>query len=148
MILFVVFLQRNPLTEFFWVDVALNTLCSFACLHMSDHSISHLQHRQESSSDRMTLYGLMMKPIQRFPQFILLLQVKENSSLSSLFFKKKNQLRYISPRRCIHVGHQRAHIPYKSRRCIFDGTHAMAGTGLKRQCVSSKKIYIFLKFLL
>lgn len=23
----------------------------------------------------MTLYGLMMKPIQRFPQFILLLQV-------------------------------------------------------------------------
>lgn len=33
------------------------------------------QHRQETSSDRMTLYGLMMKPIQRFPQFILLLQV-------------------------------------------------------------------------
>uniref|UniRef100_A0A673ADD0 Rho guanine nucleotide exchange factor 10 n=1 Tax=Sphaeramia orbicularis TaxID=375764 RepID=A0A673ADD0_9TELE len=36
--------------------------------------IFHLQHRQETSSDRMTLYGLMMKPIQRFPQFILLLQ--------------------------------------------------------------------------
>ncbi|XP_052553035.1 rho guanine nucleotide exchange factor 10 isoform X3 [Tympanuchus pallidicinctus] len=29
---------------------------------------------QESSPDRITLYGLMMKPIQRFPQFILLLQ--------------------------------------------------------------------------
>ncbi|XP_069462192.1 rho guanine nucleotide exchange factor 10 isoform X2 [Ambystoma mexicanum] len=29
---------------------------------------------QESSLDRITLYGLMMKPIQRFPQFILLLQ--------------------------------------------------------------------------
>ncbi|XP_073075341.1 rho guanine nucleotide exchange factor 10 isoform X2 [Manis javanica] len=28
----------------------------------------------ESSPDRVTLYGLMMKPIQRFPQFILLLQ--------------------------------------------------------------------------
>ncbi|XP_053566340.1 rho guanine nucleotide exchange factor 10 isoform X2 [Bombina bombina] len=29
---------------------------------------------QDSSPDRITLYGLMMKPIQRFPQFILLLQ--------------------------------------------------------------------------
>ncbi|KAB1257498.1 Rho guanine nucleotide exchange factor 10 [Camelus dromedarius] len=29
---------------------------------------------QESSPDRVTLYSLMMKPIQRFPQFILLLQ--------------------------------------------------------------------------
>lgn len=27
------------------------------------------------SPDRVTLYGLMVKPIQRFPQFILLLQV-------------------------------------------------------------------------
>lgn len=34
-----------------------------------------LQQCQESSPDRITLYGLMMKPIQRFPQFILLLQV-------------------------------------------------------------------------
>lgn len=42
--------------------------------------LSDLQHRQESSSDRMTLYGLMMKPIQRFPQFILLLQVKEDTT--------------------------------------------------------------------
>ncbi|XP_075454332.1 rho guanine nucleotide exchange factor 10 isoform X2 [Ascaphus truei] len=29
---------------------------------------------QDSSPDRITLYSLMMKPIQRFPQFILLLQ--------------------------------------------------------------------------
>ncbi|XP_058515812.1 rho guanine nucleotide exchange factor 10 isoform X2 [Ochotona princeps] len=29
---------------------------------------------QESGPDRVTLYSLMMKPIQRFPQFILLLQ--------------------------------------------------------------------------
>ncbi|XP_034051320.1 rho guanine nucleotide exchange factor 10 isoform X2 [Thalassophryne amazonica] len=36
--------------------------------------LEFLKHRQESSSDRVTLYGLMMKPIQRFPQFILLLQ--------------------------------------------------------------------------
>lgn len=33
------------------------------------------QQSQESSPDRVTLYSLMMKPIQRFPQFILLLQV-------------------------------------------------------------------------
>ncbi|VTJ79643.1 Hypothetical predicted protein [Marmota monax] len=32
------------------------------------------QQSQESSPDRVTLYSLMMKPIQRFPQFILLLQ--------------------------------------------------------------------------
>uniref|UniRef100_A0A8C6WG56 Rho guanine nucleotide exchange factor (GEF) 10 n=1 Tax=Neogobius melanostomus TaxID=47308 RepID=A0A8C6WG56_9GOBI len=36
--------------------------------------LEFLKHRQETSTDRMTLYGLMMKPIQRFPQFILLLQ--------------------------------------------------------------------------
>ncbi|KAJ7998619.1 hypothetical protein DPEC_G00206770 [Dallia pectoralis] len=29
---------------------------------------------QASTDDRITLYGLMVKPIQRFPQFILLLQ--------------------------------------------------------------------------
>uniref|UniRef100_A0A673FQK1 Rho guanine nucleotide exchange factor 10-like protein n=1 Tax=Sinocyclocheilus rhinocerous TaxID=307959 RepID=A0A673FQK1_9TELE len=31
--------------------------------------------KQASSVDRITLYGLMVKPIQRFPQFILLLQM-------------------------------------------------------------------------
>ncbi|XP_061700066.1 rho guanine nucleotide exchange factor 10 isoform X3 [Syngnathoides biaculeatus] len=36
--------------------------------------LEFLKHRQETSCDKMTLYGLMMKPIQRFPQFILLLQ--------------------------------------------------------------------------
>ncbi|XP_068195753.1 rho guanine nucleotide exchange factor 10 isoform X2 [Antennarius striatus] len=36
--------------------------------------LEFLKHRQETSCDRITLYGLMMKPIQRFPQFILLLQ--------------------------------------------------------------------------
>ncbi|XP_077476533.1 rho guanine nucleotide exchange factor 10 isoform X1 [Stigmatopora argus] len=36
--------------------------------------LEFLKNRQEMSCDRMTLYGLMMKPIQRFPQFILLLQ--------------------------------------------------------------------------
>ncbi|KAF7657300.1 hypothetical protein LDENG_00029340 [Lucifuga dentata] len=36
--------------------------------------LEFLKNRQQSSSDRVTLYGLMMKPIQRFPQFILLLQ--------------------------------------------------------------------------
>ncbi|XP_055718872.1 rho guanine nucleotide exchange factor 10-like isoform X2 [Salvelinus fontinalis] len=36
--------------------------------------LDFLKQRQDTSSDRVTLYGLMMKPIQRFPQFILLLQ--------------------------------------------------------------------------
>ncbi|XP_059838008.1 rho guanine nucleotide exchange factor 10 isoform X5 [Hypanus sabinus] len=36
--------------------------------------LEFLKNCHESSSDRITLYGLMMKPIQRFPQFILLLQ--------------------------------------------------------------------------
>ncbi|XP_078026510.1 rho guanine nucleotide exchange factor 10-like protein isoform X2 [Epinephelus lanceolatus] len=36
--------------------------------------LDFLKKKQASSSDRITLYGLMVKPIQRFPQFILLLQ--------------------------------------------------------------------------
>ncbi|TNN25257.1 Rho guanine nucleotide exchange factor 10-like protein [Liparis tanakae] len=37
--------------------------------------LDFLKKQQASSPDRITLYGLMVKPIQRFPQFILLLQV-------------------------------------------------------------------------
>uniref|UniRef100_A0A8C9QG03 DH domain-containing protein n=1 Tax=Spermophilus dauricus TaxID=99837 RepID=A0A8C9QG03_SPEDA len=36
--------------------------------------LEFLKQSQESSPDRVTLHSLMMKPIQRFPQFILLLQ--------------------------------------------------------------------------
>ncbi|XP_062889348.1 rho guanine nucleotide exchange factor 10-like protein isoform X1 [Mobula hypostoma] len=36
--------------------------------------LEFLKRKQASTSDRITLYGLMVKPIQRFPQFILLLQ--------------------------------------------------------------------------
>ncbi|XP_061457991.1 rho guanine nucleotide exchange factor 10-like protein isoform X2 [Rhineura floridana] len=36
--------------------------------------LEFLKKRQMGSADRVTLYGLMVKPIQRFPQFILLLQ--------------------------------------------------------------------------
>ncbi|XP_062842217.1 rho guanine nucleotide exchange factor 10-like protein [Trichomycterus rosablanca] len=36
--------------------------------------LDFLKKKQSSSVDRITLYGLMVKPIQRFPQFILLLQ--------------------------------------------------------------------------
>nr|XP_029133018.1 rho guanine nucleotide exchange factor 10-like protein [Labrus bergylta] len=36
--------------------------------------LEFLKRKQSSSLDRITLYGLMVKPIQRFPQFILLLQ--------------------------------------------------------------------------
>lgn len=38
-------------------------------------SLLWVQKKQAASVDRITLYGLMVKPIQRFPQFILLLQV-------------------------------------------------------------------------
>lgn len=34
-----------------------------------------LQNRQEASHDRLSFYSLMVKPVQRFPQFILFLQV-------------------------------------------------------------------------
>ncbi|KAJ3602064.1 hypothetical protein NHX12_029824 [Muraenolepis orangiensis] len=37
--------------------------------------LEFLKKKQASSVDRITLYGLMVKPIQRFPQFILLLQL-------------------------------------------------------------------------
>ncbi|XP_052396677.1 rho guanine nucleotide exchange factor 10-like protein isoform X4 [Carassius gibelio] len=36
--------------------------------------LEFLKKKQAASKDRITLYGLMVKPIQRFPQFILLLQ--------------------------------------------------------------------------
>ncbi|XP_021329343.1 rho guanine nucleotide exchange factor 10-like protein isoform X4 [Danio rerio] len=36
--------------------------------------LEFLKKKQATSIDRITLYGLMVKPIQRFPQFILLLQ--------------------------------------------------------------------------
>uniref|UniRef100_A0A673FS25 Rho guanine nucleotide exchange factor 10-like protein n=1 Tax=Sinocyclocheilus rhinocerous TaxID=307959 RepID=A0A673FS25_9TELE len=36
--------------------------------------LEFLKKKQASSVDRITLYGLMVKPIQRFPQFILLLR--------------------------------------------------------------------------
>ncbi|XP_075881203.1 rho guanine nucleotide exchange factor 10-like protein isoform X2 [Nelusetta ayraudi] len=36
--------------------------------------LEFLKRKQATSVDRITLYGLMVKPIQRFPQFILLLQ--------------------------------------------------------------------------
>ncbi|XP_059189077.1 rho guanine nucleotide exchange factor 10-like protein [Centropristis striata] len=36
--------------------------------------LDFLKKKQASFPDRITLYGLMVKPIQRFPQFILLLQ--------------------------------------------------------------------------
>ncbi|KAM6924956.1 rho guanine nucleotide exchange factor 10-like protein [Xenentodon cancila] len=45
--------------------------------------LEFLKKKQASSPDRITLYGLMVKPIQRFPQFILLLQdMLKNTSRS------------------------------------------------------------------
>ena len=37
--------------------------------------LAFLRERQSESDDRLNLYGLMLKPVQRFPQFIMLVQV-------------------------------------------------------------------------
>ncbi|XP_063798183.1 rho guanine nucleotide exchange factor 10-like protein isoform X2 [Pseudophryne corroboree] len=49
------------------------TLIKKACLTKLAF-LEFLKKKQAASPDRVTLYGLMVKPIQRFPQFILLLQ--------------------------------------------------------------------------
>ncbi|XP_029433706.1 rho guanine nucleotide exchange factor 10-like protein isoform X2 [Rhinatrema bivittatum] len=49
------------------------TLIKKACLSKPAF-LDFLKKKQAASTDRVTLYGLMVKPIQRFPQFILLLQ--------------------------------------------------------------------------
>ncbi|XP_066462441.1 rho guanine nucleotide exchange factor 10-like protein isoform X2 [Eleutherodactylus coqui] len=49
------------------------TLIKKACL-TKPAFLEFLKKKQAASPDRVTLYGLMVKPIQRFPQFILLLQ--------------------------------------------------------------------------
>ena len=54
-----------------------------------------LQQCQESSPDRVTLHSLMTKPIQRFPQFILLLQVRHPPPLWVLGGMAGSQPRFI-----------------------------------------------------
>ncbi|XP_031760708.1 rho guanine nucleotide exchange factor 10-like protein isoform X5 [Xenopus tropicalis] len=49
------------------------TVIKKACL-TKPAFLDFLRKKQAASPDRVTLYGLMVKPIQRFPQFILLLQ--------------------------------------------------------------------------
>ncbi|KAM8864187.1 rho guanine nucleotide exchange factor 10-like protein isoform 3-T3 [Spinachia spinachia] len=49
------------------------TLIKKACVSKPSF-LDFLKKKQSSSPHRITLYGLMVKPIQRFPQFILLLQ--------------------------------------------------------------------------
>ncbi|XP_077070672.1 rho guanine nucleotide exchange factor 10-like protein isoform X2 [Siphateles boraxobius] len=49
------------------------TLIKKACMSKPAF-LEFLKKKQAASTDRITLYGLMVKPIQRFPQFILLLQ--------------------------------------------------------------------------
>ena len=39
------------------------------------HFADFLKMRQVSSPDRLSFFGMMVKPVQRFPQFILFLQV-------------------------------------------------------------------------
>ncbi|XP_048206307.1 rho guanine nucleotide exchange factor 10-like protein isoform X3 [Perognathus longimembris pacificus] len=58
-----------------YVNNFTNAMCIIkkACL-TKPAFLEFLKRRQVCSPDRVTLYGLMVKPIQRFPQFILLLQ--------------------------------------------------------------------------
>ncbi len=59
-----------------YVEITLSAFfSSFAFFSICGCISLCLQKKQASSIDRITLYGLMVKPIQRFPQFILLLQV-------------------------------------------------------------------------
>ena len=47
------------------------------------HSLLFLQQNMsKKSTDRLTLFGLMVKPIQRFPQFIMLIKVNSQVSRS------------------------------------------------------------------
>lgn len=41
--------------------------------------------KQISAHDRLSFFGLMVKPVQRFPQFILFLQVSIDSSSHLIF---------------------------------------------------------------
>lgn len=89
------------------VNISLFALRIFAysCIQHCNKSLTAMsspaQHRQETNNDRMTLYGLMMKPIQRFPQFILLLQVERN--ISTTLFKMTVLLICASRGRPIHM---------------------------------------------
>jgi hypothetical protein len=44
-----------------------------------------LKVKQMTAHDRLSLFGLMVKPVQRFPQFILLLQVNSYMSIFCAF---------------------------------------------------------------
>lgn len=45
--------------------------------------------KQISSHDRLSFFGLMVKPVQRFPQFILFLQVSSDIFIYSQLITKK-----------------------------------------------------------
>lgn len=61
--------DRLPLFHFLFLSALISTMLLFIFPFFC------VQKKQAASVDRITLYGLMVKPIQRFPQFILLLQV-------------------------------------------------------------------------
>lgn len=83
---------------------------------------SPAQHRQETNNDRMTLYGLMMKPIQRFPQFILLLQVERN--IITLLLKMTVLFLCASRGRSIHM-HLNTVLCRQERITLFCLNHEM-----------------------
>ena len=66
-----------------------------------------LKVKQISSHDRLSFFGLMVKPVQRFPQFILLLQVCiiYYNNISGPCLKKKMIYSYI----CYVLGFVKAH---------------------------------------
>lgn len=57
------------LTIFYLLDYFLTCLLN--------EVLSKIQSKERASHDRLSIFGLMVKPIQRFPQFIMLIQVIE-----------------------------------------------------------------------
>lgn len=84
---------------------------------------SPAQHRQETNNDRMTLYGLMMKPIQRFPQFILLLQVERN--IITLFLRMTVLFICASRGRPIHMHLNTVFFAGRKKITLFCLNHEM-----------------------
>jgi hypothetical protein len=49
-----------------------------------------LKVKQITAHDRVSFFGLMVKPVQRFPQFILLLQDLLKETPQGIFFSSKS----------------------------------------------------------
>lgn len=50
------------------------------------------QNTSKKSIDRLTLFGLMVKPIQRFPQFIMLIKVRQPTDVKVKYLILRSRL--------------------------------------------------------